>query len=73
MITTDLLKRKQSDEVTSEKERVSLSTLSEMTGFPLEFIKKELLIQSDSLSMSELRESVLDYLSRSDEGYSKNN
>ena len=38
-----------------------------------EFIKKELLIQSDSLSMSELRESVLDYLSRSDEGYSKNN
>lgn len=73
MITTDLLKRKQSDEVTSEKERVSLSTLSEMTGFPLEFIKKELLIQGDSLSMSELRESVLDYLSRSDEGYSKNN
>lgn len=73
MITTDLLKRKQSDETTSEKERVSLSTLSEMTGFPLEFIKKELLIQSDSLSMSELRESVLDYLSRSDEGYSKNN
>lgn len=73
MITTDLLKRKQSDEATSEKERVSLSTLSEMTGFPLEFIKKELLIQGDSLSMSELRESVLDYLSRSDEGYSKNN
>ena len=73
MITTDLLKRKQSDETTSEKERVSLSTLSEMTGFPLEFIKKELLIQGDSLSMSELRESVLDYLSRSDEGYSKNN
>ena len=73
MITTDLLKRKQSDEVTSEKERVSLSTLSKMTGFPLEFIKKELLVQGDSLSMSELRESVLDYLSRSDEGYSKNN
>ncbi len=73
MITTDLLKRKQSDETTSEKERVSLSTLSKMTGFPLEFIKKELLVQGDSLSMSELRESVLDYLSRSDEGYSKNN
>lgn len=73
MVTSDLHKSKQSDEATGEKERVSLSTLSELTGFPLDFIKKELLIKGDSLSMSELRESVLDYLSRSDEGYSKNN
>ncbi len=73
MITTDLRTRKPSDGAVSDKERVSLTTLSELTGFPLEFIKKELLIQEDSLSMGELRESVLTYLSKSDAGYSENN
>lgn len=73
MITTDLRRRKPSDEAKSDKERVSLTTLSELTGFPLEFIKKELLIQEDSLSMGELRSSVLCYLSKSDGRYSGNN
>jgi len=74
MITTDLRPRKHiRDRATSSKERVSLNTLSSLTGFPLEFIKKELLIQEDSLSMVELRESMLTYLSKSDERYSGNN
>jgi len=74
MITTDLRPRKHfRDRATNSKERVSLDTLSSLTGFPLEFIKKELLIQEDSLSMVELRESMLTYLSKSDERYSGNN
>lgn len=42
--------------------KVSLSSLSEMTGFPVDFIKKELLLENEPVSMNELRQSVLRYL-----------
>lgn len=42
--------------------KVSLSSLSEMTGFPVDFIKKELLLETEPVSMQELRQSVLRYL-----------
>lgn len=42
--------------------KVSLSSLSEMTGFPVDFIKKELLLENEPVSMQELRQSVLRYL-----------
>lgn len=42
--------------------KVSLSSLSEMTGFPVDFIKKELLLENEPVSMDELRQSVLRYL-----------
>ena len=75
MIATDLLRSRprSGTKKTSDTERVSVSTLSKLTGFPLEFIKKELLIQEDTLSMGELRESMLQYLSKSDDRYSVNN
>jgi hypothetical protein len=42
---------------------VSLNKLAELTGFPVDFIKRELLLSDDStLSVEELREKVLGYL-----------
>lgn len=46
-----------------ENEQVSISSLSDMTGFPEDFIKRELLLEDDrQISMHELRQSVLRYL-----------
>ncbi len=49
-------------QTSSMDEKVSFSTLSEMTGFPVEFIKKELLIDEEPVSMSLLRKSMATYL-----------
>ncbi|OUR96393.1 hypothetical protein A9Q84_08560 [Halobacteriovorax marinus] len=46
----------------STEEQVSFSTLSKMTGFPVEFIKKELLLEDEPISMSQLRSSMAIYL-----------
>lgn len=43
---------------------VSLSSLAEVTGFPVDYIKRELLLSGEEeLSMEELRAKVLAYLS----------
>ncbi len=52
------------DQVRPEQD-VSLKTLSEMTGFPVEFIKKELLLDGEEINMETLRESMLRYLEQS--------
>ncbi len=42
---------------------VSLGGLSELTGFPVDYIKRELLLEDDqNLSVEELRLKVLAYL-----------
>ena len=47
---------------TAETE-VSLSSLAEVTGFPVDYIKRELLLSGEEeLSMEELRAKVLAYL-----------
>ena len=43
-------------------EKVSLGKLAQLTGFPEDFIKKELLLDDDSFSLSELRECAARYL-----------
>lgn len=45
-----------------EQKVVPLESLSEMTGFPVDFIKKELLLKEDELSMEDLRKSMASYL-----------
>lgn len=53
---------KESSESDSETE-VSLGSLSEMTGFPVDYIKRELILSDDNdLSVEELRAKVLAYL-----------
>lgn len=44
------------------REKISLESLAQLTGFPVEFIQSELLIGEDDLSLDELRASVLNYL-----------
>ena len=45
-----------------ETQEVSLDSLSKLVGCPTEFIKKELLLDGEDLSMEELRSSVAKYL-----------
>ena len=49
-------------ETENENQKVPLASLSEMTGFPVEFIKTELFLKGDELSVSDLRKSMLSYL-----------
>ena len=63
-INEGLLSGWQNDQEELEK-KVSLASLSELTGFPVEFIKKELLIEKEPISMRELRESMMAYLEAS--------
>ncbi len=45
-----------------EGERVQLETIAELTGFPVNVIKKELLLDCDNLEMSDLRKTMMIYL-----------
>jgi hypothetical protein len=57
---------KEIDKPSTEEEGVSLKTLSELTGFPVDYIKRELLLSGDQeLSMDELRKKVQSYLDTS--------
>lgn len=50
---------------TTREEVVSLGTLAELTGFPVDYIKRELLQNDEEISemtMDELRKKVLAYL-----------
>ena len=46
------------------EETVSVGELSRLTGFPEDFIKKELLLDDDTLSLSMLRKCATGYLNR---------
>ena len=46
------------------EDSVTLGSLAELTGFPVDYIKRELSLDAESdLSVEELREKVLKYLS----------
>ena len=54
-----------SNSPSSESEVVSLGTLAELTGFPVDYIKRELLLEGETiegLSVEDLRAKVLAYL-----------
>lgn len=53
------------DSLASDSEtEVSIGSLAEMTGFPIDYIKRELVLSDDNdLSVEELRKKVLAYLS----------
>lgn len=55
---------KESSKPESMETGVSLGSLAEMTGFPVEYIKRELFLDDGSdLTVEELREKVMAYLS----------
>ena len=41
---------------------VDLDEFSKMAGFPSQFVKKELMVSEEKISLNELREKVLSYL-----------
>ena len=53
-------------EMSKESEKLSLSSLSLMTGFPVDFIKSELLMDSDKneLSVEDLRSHMVSFLEK---------
>lgn len=53
---------KELDKPRSTDVGVTLGSLAEMTGFPIEYIKRELLLEEETMSVEELRERVLAYL-----------
>lgn len=60
-LSSDFVSESKTDGLAVEEE-VSLSSLSKLTGFPVDFIKKELALENDTLSMKELRKSMLVFL-----------
>lgn len=57
----------------SEEQKVPLKDLSDLTGFPVEFIKSELLLSDEELSMKELRQSMMTYLESTSETFCQTN
>lgn len=47
-------------DVTASK--IPLESLSSLVGFPIEYLKKELLVEEDEISMDELRLRMLSFL-----------
>ncbi len=63
-VTIDVESRKKSEDII-----VSLQTLSDLTGFPFEVIRKELLLDEkakaeDEISMQELRELMAKFIDK---------
>ncbi len=57
---------KDSNKPDSVEAGVSLGSLAELTGFPVDYIKRELLLEGEqNLSVEELRAKVLAYLDSS--------
>jgi len=50
---------------TNEQELIELSSLADLTGFPVEMIKKELFdssLDSEKISLAELRKAMVSYI-----------
>jgi hypothetical protein len=57
---------KDENKPSTELEGVSLETLSELTGFPVDYIKRELVLSDEQeLSVTDLRNKVMNYLETS--------
>lgn len=50
-----------------EGQRVPIQSLSDLTGFPIGFIQKELLLESDEISLGDLRQLMVAYLEKTSE------
>lgn len=50
--------------VATEAQKVSMDTLSMMTGFPADFIKSELIVEGEDLSVSDLRKTMINFLEK---------
>ena len=51
-------------DLSGDEEGITLEQISLLTNFPEDFIKKELLIDQNEISMKEFRSKVLEYLEK---------
>jgi hypothetical protein len=47
---------------TANTSNISLDSLSKLVGFPADYLKKELLVEGNDISLSELRTRMLSFL-----------
>lgn len=59
-----------SDHIVDNDERVSISKIAQITGYEIEFIKKELCLDRTFISLGDLREAILHYLEKFNDGRS---
>ncbi|MDC0253615.1 hypothetical protein OAK75_01865 [Bacteriovoracales bacterium] len=45
-----------------EDEKVEMTSLSKLTGFPIDYIKKELVLDQEEVTMTQLREQMMVFL-----------
>ena len=45
-----------------EDEKVEVTSLSKLTGFPIDYIKKELVLDQEEVTMTQLREHMMVFL-----------
>lgn len=58
-------------ETLREDRLVNLSELAELTGFPADFIRQELFLDGDQLTLSKLRLAMLKYLDATNDDFSQ--
>ena len=55
-------KANDTDPKQEDRERISLQYLAELTGFPVDYIKEELVLEDDELPIQDLRKSMMNFL-----------
>jgi len=50
------------------QEKIEMSSLSNLTGFPVDYIKKELVLEEEEVTLEQLREHMMVFLNSNFEG-----
>ena len=54
--------------IDDRQEKIQMSSLSSLTGFPVDYIKKELVLEEEEVTLEQLREHMMVFLNSNFEG-----
>ena len=54
--------------IDDRQEKIQMSSLSNLTGFPVDYIKKELVLDEEEVTLEQLREHMMVFLNSNFEG-----
>ena len=54
--------------IDDSQEKIEMSSLSNLTGFPVDYIKKELVLDEEEVTLEQLREHMMVFLNSNFEG-----
>ena len=54
--------------IDDDQEKIPMSSLSNLTGFPVDYIKKELVLDEEEVTLEQLREHMMVFLNSNFEG-----